>query len=87
MGQNNVLTPGQWTLDVTLLRDFRIRESMSLQVRAESFNITNTYHPGQPSGVGTGMSGISTAFNASNFGQITSALDPRIMQLAMKFVF
>jgi hypothetical protein len=33
------------------------------------------------------MSGISTAFNASNFGQITSALDPRIMQLAMKFVF
>ncbi len=87
MGQNNVLTPGQWTLDVTLLRDFKIRESMSLQVRAESFNITNTYHPGQPSGVGTGMSGISTAFNASNFGQITSALDPRIMQLALKFVF
>jgi hypothetical protein len=87
MSPFNVLTPGQWTLDVTLLRDFKIRESMNLQIRGEAFNITNTYHPGQPSGVGTGMSGISNSVSASNFGQITSALDPRIMQLAMKFVF
>lgn len=87
MSPFNVLTPGSWTLDVTLLRDFKIRESISLEVRGEAFNITNTYHPGQPSGVGTGMSGISTAVNAGNFGQITSALDPRIMQVALKFIF
>ena len=76
MGAFNVLTPGSWDLDVTLLRQFRIREGQSLEVRGEAFNITNTYHPGIPSGVGTGGSGIATALNASNFGQVTSALDP-----------
>jgi hypothetical protein len=87
MGAFNVLTPGSWTLDVSLLRRFRIREGQSLEIRGEAFNITNTYHPGVPSGVGTGMSGIQTALNASNFGQVTGALDPRILQVAMKFVF
>jgi hypothetical protein len=87
MSAFNVLTPGQWTLDATLLRVFKIHEGQSLELRGEAFNLTNTYHPGQPSGVGTGMSGISTAVNAGNFGQITSALDPRIMQVAMKFMF
>ena len=87
MSPYNVLTPGQWTLDATLLRQFRIRERQTLEVRAEAFNLTNTYHPGIPSGVGTGFSGISTAVNAGNFGQVTSALDPRIMQVAMKFMF
>jgi hypothetical protein len=87
MGANNVLTPGSWNLDVTLLRLFRIHEGQSLEVRGEAFNVTNTYHPGVPSGVGTGGSGIQTALNASNFGQVISALDPRILQLAMKFIF
>jgi hypothetical protein len=87
MGQQNVLTPGSWTLDVTLLRQFRIHEGQTLEVRGEAFNITNTYHPGVPSGVGTGFSGLVTAVNAANFGQITSALDPRILQVALKFVF
>jgi hypothetical protein len=49
--------------------------------------VTNTYHAGIPSGVGTGFSGIATALNAANFGQITSALDPRILQVALKFLF
>jgi hypothetical protein len=87
MGKFNVPTPGSWTLDTTLSRVFRVHEGQSLEVRGEAFNVTNSYHAGIPSGVGTGFSGIATALNAANFGQITSALDPRILQVALKFLF
>jgi Carboxypeptidase regulatory-like domain/TonB dependent receptor/TonB-dependent Receptor Plug Domain len=83
----NVVTPGTWNLNATLSRLFRIRERVNLEVRGEAFNLTNTYHQGIPSGVGVGLSGISTTLTASNFGQITSALDPRIMQMALKILF
>jgi len=41
------------------------------------FNLFNRANFGNPSG----------AFSSAAFGQITSANDPRIMQVALKFVF
>ena len=41
-------------------------------------------------GTATGSAGLTTttvALNNPNFGRILSAYDPRIMQIAMKFVF
>jgi hypothetical protein len=87
MGKYNVQTPGEWGLDTTFSRSFPLREAIHLEVRSEAFNITNSYFPGIPSGVGTGPSGIQTILNSGNFGQVTSAIDPRILQLAMKLVF
>jgi hypothetical protein len=46
-------------------------------MRAEAFNITNSFRMNDP----------ITNFNASNFGQVTSAKDPRIMQFELKYVF
>jgi len=55
----------------------------NLQFRAEFFNIWNhTQFIGD-----TLNGGISTNFGASNFGQVTSANDPRIIQLALKLYF
>ena len=45
--------------------------------RAEAFNLLNTTNLGTPAGV------LGTA----NFGTITSAFDPRVLQFALKFVF
>jgi hypothetical protein len=46
-------------------------------VRAEIFNATNTPPLGAP----------NTTVGAAAFGTITSAGDPRVLQLALKFVF
>jgi hypothetical protein len=71
--------PGVVDFDMALYKDFRIRERASVEFRAEAFNILNhTNFNG---------SGISTNFGAGNFGQATTALDPRIFEFALRFQF
>jgi hypothetical protein len=72
--------PGIYNFDMALLKDTKITESMQLQFRAEAFNVFNHAQFGNPSG----------NFNntgAGGFGYVTSARDPRIMQLALKLIF
>jgi len=58
-----------------------------VQVRGEAFNITNSFRAGALSnGLPTGASGVVTSYT-NTFGQILSALDPRILQFAVKLVF
>jgi len=78
MGRNTILGPGYWNLDVAVSREFRIRESQRLELRAEAFNVTNSFRPGNP----------QLALNNSNFGLINQSQgDPRIMQFAFKYLF
>jgi hypothetical protein len=60
-----------------LTRKFRVRETQSVEFRAESFNLPNHLNPNNP----------VTAINNQNFGKILSAGDPRIMQFALKYLF
>jgi hypothetical protein len=76
-GRASNLGPGFWEIDSALSRIFHLREGMSVEARAEAFNLTNSYRAGIP----------ITATNNQNFGKILTAQDPRLMQLAMKFVF
>jgi hypothetical protein len=77
LGYNNLKGPGVTTLDMNITRSFRLRERMALQFRAEAFNLPNL----------TNLSNPTSALNSGNFGLITAAGDPRIVQFAMKFVF
>jgi Carboxypeptidase regulatory-like domain/TonB dependent receptor len=77
VGRNSIQGPGTWAFDVALSRVFRVRENQRLEFRAESYNVTNTFRPGNPS------SGV----NSNTFGVIRTALDPRLMQFALKYVF
>jgi hypothetical protein len=70
--------PGFNHLDVGILRNFKIYESLVFQLRGEAFNVLN--HTNWQ-GVGT------TATTSSTFGQITSTRDPRILQVAGKINF
>jgi hypothetical protein len=65
---------------MALLKDTRITESVQAQFRAEAFNVFNHAQFMNPSGQvdNSGQGG---------FGYVTSARDPRIMQLALKFLF
>ena len=66
-----------------------------LEVRAEAFNLTNSFIPAGLSGAvttanitGSGTGGNSLAVNnTSTFGQIRTAQPPRILQFALKYVF
>jgi hypothetical protein len=64
-------------IDVGLTRTFRMRENHSIEFRAEAFNLPNHLNANNP----------TTALNSQLFGRVTTAQDPRIIQLALKYVF
>jgi hypothetical protein len=80
LGSGNILGPGSIRIDMGLTRTFRFRENQSLQFRAEAFNLPNHVNPGT-------TNAPVTALNNPNFGRTQSAADPRILQLALKYVF
>jgi carboxypeptidase family protein len=69
--------PSTWNLDMALSRTFNLREAQRLEVRAEAFNVTNSFRPGQP----------NNNLSSNTFGVIRTALPPRVIQFALKYVF
>jgi hypothetical protein len=88
LSRNTIPGPDFFQFDTAVSREFPIREVYRLEFRAEAFNVTNSFRAGLslPS-LNAGSSGVSTTFGTPTFGQITSALDPRILQMALKFSF
>ncbi len=77
VGKDALIGPGLVTWDMGFFKNFPFQERYRIQVRAEFFNTLNRANFGNP----------SSAVNAGAFGSITSAADPRIGQLALKFLF
>ena len=77
LGRANIRLPAYWQFDVSLARVFRVREGQTVEFRAEAYNLLNKFRPGE----------ISTDITSAQFGKILSALDPRIMQFALKYAF
>ena len=75
--RNPVRGPAYRDVDLALLRRVPLTRDASIELRAEIFNLLNTPNFGGPAAV----------LGAANFGTITSALDPRVVQLALKFIF
>lgn len=72
--------PGMFNTDLTLLRNFQIRESKVLQFRMETFNIFNHTQFFGPAAVNGNV-------DSALFGQVVNAAPPRLMQLALKYTF
>jgi hypothetical protein len=89
VGWNSLVGPHTWQFDVALSRTFNVHEMRRFEVRAEGFNVTNSFVPAGISGAVTGnlTVGNSLALNSNTFGQIRTAQPPRIMQFALKYVF
>jgi hypothetical protein len=80
--KNAVVGPGRNNFDTSLFKDFSgIKwwnpEGATLEFRAETFNTFNH----------TQFQSINTTYGSSAFGNITSAYDPRVNQLGLKFLF
>ncbi|MBI3471872.1 MAG: TonB-dependent receptor [Candidatus Solibacter usitatus] len=76
-GRNLVRGPGIHKWDIGVLKNFVLRENAQIQFRWEMFNTFNH----------TNFEGVSASLGAGNFGQVTSARDPRTMQFGLKFEF
>jgi hypothetical protein len=83
LGFDAITGPGRQNWDLSLQKDFAFTERAKLQFRADAFNAFN--HPQFEGNANLG--GLGNNFNSGNFGQITSAYDPRELQLSLKFIF
>ena len=89
LAPRNILGPGLIQIDMGLTRIFRIREKQSIMFRAEAFNAPNHVNPCAPpvNGQAPLIACPDVTLTDSNFGRILSSGDPRIMQIALKYVF
>ena len=92
-GVTKVEGPGFRRFDLSLFKDFPIKERFRLQFRAEMFNIANHPNFNAPGFGGNGVVAISNSgnYNSSTFGEIGSTrdapYDPRQIQFALKFYY
>jgi hypothetical protein len=79
VGHNSLRGPGRDNWNLSLFKSFTLSETRGshFELRIESFNTWNH----------TEFNQVSTNLGASNFGQVTSAFDPRVLQLGAKLYF
>lgn len=88
LGRSTIKGPMFWQFDMALSRQFRVHEGQTFELRGEAFNLTNSQRSGiSPPSLQAGGSGLNLTLGTLGFGTVTSSLDPRIMQVAAKFVF
>ena len=76
-GRNNLRGPRYFNTDMGVVKNTKVTERVSLQFRAEFFNVFNNVNFRPP----------STNAASAQFGRITAASDPRILQFALKTLF
>ncbi|MGH9671945.1 MAG: hypothetical protein ACRD44_02095, partial [Bryobacteraceae bacterium] len=79
IGRNTLRGPGTATVDFSAFKQFPMpfSENHKLEFRGEFFNLFNRVNLGNP----------TTARINANFGRITSAGEPRIVQLGLRYSF
>ncbi|MBZ5625222.1 MAG: TonB-dependent receptor [Acidobacteriia bacterium] len=77
-GRDTIPGPGNNIFDVSLQRQFRVREGHKIEFRAESFNVFNHPNWGIP---------INNPDFGPFFGKIATTGDPRRMQFALRYDF
>jgi hypothetical protein len=89
-GREGLIGPGLFNVDMGLLKTTKIRESMTLQFRAEVFNVLNHTNLSLPfATLFQGAPGPTTTLTrSSTAGQIlTPAVPSREIQLGLKLIF
>jgi len=84
--RNQFRGPGYFNMNLTLLRDFKIKEKVTVQVRADAFSLTNTPHFANPNatcpasatvaGPVAGSAGLCSTGSNNNFGVTTGGAQP-----------
>lgn len=75
--RNMLRGPGMADVDWGMYKNFKVTEKLNIQFRSEFFNLFNHTNFGSP----------GTRVPNSDFGQIWSSSDPRILQFALRLSF
>ena len=75
--KNMLRGPRYFNTDLALLKVTNVSNTIGLQFRAEFFNIFNNVN----------FNGPNSNVSSAQFGRITTALDPRILQFGLKLLF
>ncbi len=93
-GRNSLTNPNRTNFDMSLIKNFVIKESMHFEFRAEAFNVFNHTQLGYINGDGgsgasnsANLNSGTSGFGGTNFLQILTAHNARILQLGAKFIF
>lgn len=78
-GRNIVIGPGQVNVDLSLFKDFLVRENTRVQFRAEAFNL--------PNHANFRTSSMQNRFDRAGAGSLTAANPSRQLQFALKVIF
>jgi hypothetical protein len=76
-GNGIIRGPGLVNFDMALFKDFMLTEHHKIQFRADLFNVFNH----------TNFRNVDTTFGDGAFGQVTSAADPRIAEVSVRYEF
>jgi hypothetical protein len=72
-----ILGPGYVSVNMDVFKNIELPENMRLQLRAEAFNLPNHVN----------WNGVNLQEGAATFGEVTSAHDPREIQVGAKLIF
>jgi len=81
-GRNILRNPGTWNTDMSIVRNFAIREKVQLQFRSEFYNLPNTSHFYGPGG--TTSQPTTSNVTSSNFMRVIGAYGERNVRFALR---
>jgi hypothetical protein len=76
-GRNGLRGPSAFNTNLSLSKIFRAGEKVTMEVRADGFNLFNNVEFSNP----------DTNIGDPSFGQISNTADPRILQVALHLKF
>jgi hypothetical protein len=82
--KDSIIGPGRVNFTTSLYKSFSITERAHFELRFESFNTFNHF---EYNGIQTSLGLDNSLKPNNNFGAVTSAWDPRVLELGGKFVF
>lgn len=84
--RNEFRGPGYFSMNLSVVRDFKVKEAVTLEVRGDAFSLTNTPHFANPNtscpgnaatpGPAVGSGQLCSTGTNNNFGVVTGAAQP-----------
>jgi hypothetical protein len=88
LGRNTFRGPRQFTNDAAVSRSFSLRDRLSIQLRAEAYNLANAVNLALPNAdLALALRPDRTFSTTSAFGKSTTAFDARTFQLGARLIF